>query len=32
VRDGATRVADLNRALELLGNYNLIGTVLNATP
>jgi protein-tyrosine kinase len=30
VRDGATRVADLNRALELLGGYNLIGTVLNA--
>lgn len=32
VRDGATRVADLNRAIELLGHYNLIGTVLNATP
>jgi protein-tyrosine kinase len=32
VRDGATRAADLNHALELLAGYNLIGTVLNATP
>ncbi|MBA4099632.1 MAG: exopolysaccharide biosynthesis protein [Rhodospirillum sp.] len=32
VRDGATRVPDLNRALELLGGYNLIGTVLNGVP
>ena len=32
VRDGATRVPDLNRALELLGGYNLVGTVLNAAP
>lgn len=32
VRDGATRVADLNRALEMLGGHSLIGTVLNAAP
>lgn len=31
VRDGATRAAELNHALELLAGCNLIGTVLNAT-
>lgn len=30
VRDGATRTSDLSRALHLLANHNLIGTVLNA--
>jgi protein-tyrosine kinase len=30
VRDGAARVADLKRAVDLLGGHNLIGTVLNA--
>jgi protein-tyrosine kinase len=30
VRDGTTRAAELNHALELLAGYNLIGTVLNA--
>jgi len=30
VRDGATRATDLNHALQLLGGYNLIGTILNA--
>jgi hypothetical protein len=29
VRDGATRVAEINHALELL-HSNLIGTILNA--
>jgi capsular exopolysaccharide synthesis family protein len=32
MRDGATRIAELNHALELLAGYNLIGTVLNAAP
>lgn len=31
VRDGTTRAAELNQALELLSGHNLIGTVLNAT-
>jgi Mrp family chromosome partitioning ATPase len=30
VRDGATRTAELGRALHLLSNHSLIGTVLNA--
>jgi capsular exopolysaccharide synthesis family protein len=31
VRDGATRTAELTRAIELLSDHKLIGTVLNAT-
>ena len=31
VRDGATRAAELTRAIELLSDHKLIGTVLNAT-
>ena len=31
VRDGATRTAELTRAVELLSDHQLIGTVLNAT-
>ena len=31
VRDGATRVSELTRAVELLSDHRLIGTVLNAT-
>ena len=30
IRDGATRAAELNHAMELLASYNLIGTILNA--
>jgi capsular exopolysaccharide synthesis family protein len=32
VRDGATRTTELTRAIELLSDHRLIGTVLNATP
>jgi capsular exopolysaccharide synthesis family protein len=31
IRDGATRTTDLTRAIELLADHRLIGTVLNAT-